>query len=127
MTPHPSGGAFIDLGEGRVEYVLAKIVKGLLFKRAGLLLSQDHTWSIKKISLSLMVEQEFTQMLEIHDVAMFRWGLSGSSAFWALALYNMQIFSGVAVDPNDLERLSARVPWLANGVRLPWPKPNDGS
>lgn len=64
LTPHRSGGAIIDLGEGRVEYVLAKIVKGLLFKQEGMLISQDHTWSIKKVSLALVVEQEFTQMVD---------------------------------------------------------------
>jgi hypothetical protein len=126
LKPQPSGGAILDLGVGRVEYVLAKIVKGLLMRQEGILLSQDHTWSIKKVDLAVMVEQEqLTHMLEIHDVAVFRWEVRRSTAFWTLALYNMHIFSGVAVDPVDFDGLSVRVPWLADGVRLPWPKPSD--
>jgi hypothetical protein len=126
MTSHVSGGAVLNLGNARVEYVLAKIVKGLLYHQDGLLISQDHTWSFKKIDLGLMVEQPFTRQIDVHNVVVFRWEALPNSIeptiFWTLAVYNMHIFWGAAVAPGDIDRLVARIPSLKDGVRLAWPK-----
>jgi hypothetical protein len=129
MIPHQSGGATLDLGNLRVRYVLAKIVKGLLFHQAGRLLTEHHTWVIKSIKLPLMVERApaFPHLIEVHDVALFRWqewpDSIGPTVFWDLALFNMHIFSGVTVSPLDFDQLVTRLDWLKDGVCLPWPKP----
>lgn len=128
FTAHESGGAFLHVELSRVQYVLAKIVKGLVFHEDGLLISTDHTWWIKSIDLAIMVERSaaFTHQVEVHDVVVFRWETLGPSVFWALALFNMHIYWGVTVAPADFDRLAGRIPALReSSVRLPWPKPKD--
>lgn len=107
----------------RIQYVLAKIVKGLLFHADGQILSEGYTWTIRSIDLELMVKQPYTRQIEVHDVAVFRWETLGSTVFWVLGLYNMHIYWGLAVAPAEFDALAARLRFVKAGVRLPWPKP----
>jgi hypothetical protein len=121
----PSAGGFLDLGETRVQYVVAKMVKGFVYRADRLLLS-DYLWWMRSVDLELMVSLPLPRYEEAHDIAVIKWsvieGIAGSrrpTIFWALGTYNVHLFAGLAIPPEDAHA----VPVARSALALPWPKP----
>jgi hypothetical protein len=123
MTELPSGWAKVEIDEPRIYYVIAKIVKGLVYNEDGVLLC-DRRWWIRTITLERMVRLPLPKSRQVHDVAFLKWGeIPGSkvpSIFWSLAMYNGHIYVGCAVSPEDV----GEVPHSESAQELPWPRPD---
>jgi len=106
LQPLPSGGAVQKLETGRLERVLAKICKGILYKGAGRFIDAGTGWSVRTATLENIVTWEadegLPELVDVQGVMSGRWFYETSSnvAGWMLSFYGSHTFCIIAANPD---------------------------
>jgi hypothetical protein len=121
LQPLESGGALVHIPGLRVHYVLAKMVKGLLYRENGHVLAPRTTWLMAAAHLNWMVEFETGTLIHTpRDVvtAKYQQASTFEHGVCFLGMGDGRVYA-VLFFGEDADVPPSRLGW----VTLPWPRP----
>lgn len=115
-------GARLEVPLVSIQYVLAKFVRGLLYRETGHVIGPRTLWFVTAVPFDFMVETE-GDLIDVHGVVLARWQdthpWDRDNGVWCL---NALGFPYAIITFTDEPEMTSRVDAMAKSVALPWPR-----